>query len=301
MKKKVLMLGAGLTLGSALLVTSAFADIGGAKGYEAYKDALKQTAAASSATQRIALALQDNGRSLLNVTTTVKENGKDVSGKAAIQSGGTSQTFEFYNQDGQSVLKAGNSDTYFVTNESGKREMKHADRFKDNPQLSKEMENVVDALVGNLKNEVILSGSEDGQHSIDVKLTGSRIPSAANVIGSLLIKEMSGKDLQNDMAHRPMGSQALGLDAAQITSEFPKLTQDVNIDEISLHADIDGDQHIRSQTIGFKVSGKDASGQSHNVAIRADINTSDLGTTTPDSVNLTGKKVQKIESADFEH
>ena len=50
MKKKVMFIGAGLTIGSAFVVMSAFANMGGADGYEAYKSAIKHTAAITSAT-----------------------------------------------------------------------------------------------------------------------------------------------------------------------------------------------------------------------------------------------------------
>jgi hypothetical protein len=298
MKKKVLMIGAGLTLGSALLVSSAFADIGGAKGYEAYKSAMKNTAAVASATQHISLSIQDNGYELMNVTTTVKENEAigGVSGKAAIKAGPTSQTFDFYNLEGKKIFKAGNSDTYNVITESGREQWKGRMDGMEDPALSKEMENVVDALVGNLKNYVNLNDASDGKKSIDVKLTGSQIPAAANVIGSLLVKEaLSGKHTQEKMDHQALGQNALGLNVQQMAAHFPKLTQDVNIDEVALHATIDGNNYIINQEIDFTISGKDASGQAHKVVISTDIGMSNINATTPDIIDLTGKKINTIQ------
>ena len=121
MKKKVMFIGAGLTIGSALLVTSAFANMGGADGYEAYKSAIKHTAAITSATHGITLSVQDNGNELISATTTVKESDTDggVSGQAVIRAGETPQTFDFYNQAGKQVFKAGDSDTYYVGSNAG--------------------------------------------------------------------------------------------------------------------------------------------------------------------------------------
>ncbi|TJY42210.1 hypothetical protein E5161_09375 [Cohnella pontilimi] len=306
MKKKVLMLGAGLAIGSALVVTSAFADIGGAKGYEAYKSALKNTAAATSSTQNVALTIRDNGSELLNVKTTVKENETigSVSGQAAIQAGSTSQTFDFYDLKDKQVFKAGNSDTYYVTTESERRHWKEkADEHKNDPALSKEMENVVDALVGNLKNYVNVSNAEGGSQTIDAKLTGSQIPAAANVIGSILVKEaLSGKHAQDELDQQEQfGHNMLGVNVKQITGTLPKLTQNVNIDEVALHATIDSNNYITGQQIDFTISGKDASGQAHKVVITADIATSNLNATTPDSIDLAGKKVTTIQEREFKH
>lgn len=298
MKKKVLMMGAGLTLGSALLVSSAFAGIGGAKGYEAYKSAMKNTAAVASSTQHISLSIQDNGNELMRVTTTVKENDAvgGVSGKAAIKAGPTSQTFDFYNQEGKQIFKAGNSDTYYVIKESGREKWKGKDIGQDDATLSKEMENVVDALVGNLKNYVNLSDTSDGNKTIDVKLTGSQIPAAANVIGSLFVKgALSGKHAQQEMDHQQLGQNALGLNVQQMAAHFPKLTQDVNIDEVALHATIDGNNYIISQDIDFTISGKDVSGQAHKVVISTDIDTSNINATKPDIIDLAGKQINAIQ------
>jgi len=303
MKKKVLMLGIGLALGSALVVTSAFAGIGGAEGYEAYKSALRNTATVSSMTHHIALTLQDNGNQVMSVNSTVKANkaAEDVSGNAVISAGGTSQSIDFYNQGDKKILKAGNNDTYYVLTDSDKIKWKRNDGHNQNPELSKEMENVVDALVGNLKNNFTLSKADGGRKTVEVKLSGSQIPSAANVIGSILVKEaLSGEGMQDEMDHQSFGESMLGVDARQIAAHFPKLTQDVNIDEVSLQATIDENNYISGQEIDFTISGKDDAGQAHRVVISVNMEMSNINKTTPESVNLAGKKTQSIDTREFD-
>ncbi|WP_276356909.1 hypothetical protein [Cohnella caldifontis] len=297
MKKKVMMLGVGLTIGSALVATSAFAGIGEAKGYEAYKTALKTTAAVASSTDRVTLSMRDNGTELLNVSTTVKsdQTAGTASGQAEIKAGSVSQTFEFYQQDGKHVFKAGGSDTYEVMEDRSREEWKEHEQALRDPAFSAEMEKVVDALVGNLKNQFDIQSEADGTSTIDAKLTGSEIPAAVNVIGSLFVKEgLSGKHADRWDRHSP-AKDALGLDIPQIAERFPKLTQDVNLDEIELHAVIDENDIVSSQEIDFTVSGKDASGKSHEVVIRAAVETTGLGATTPDTIDLTGKKIETVK------
>ncbi|GFN32179.1 hypothetical protein [Paenibacillus xylaniclasticus] len=59
---------------------------------------------------------------------------------------------------------------------------------------------MIDALVGNIKNNVTLSESSGGEKSVDVTLTGAQVPTAASVIGSLIVKEvLSGKDAPDSL------------------------------------------------------------------------------------------------------
>lgn len=296
MKKKVLLMGAGLTIGSALLVSSAFAGAGGVQGYEAYKSALKSTAAMASSTQNVSLSIQDNGNEVMSVTTKVKANETtgSVSGQAAIKAGSDLQTLDFYNLNGKNVLKTGSSDTYYVIAESDREHARNNERM--DPALSNEMEKVVDALVGNLKNDVILKDATNGRKTIDVKLAGTQIPTAVNVIGSLLAKEMmSGNHSHDNWKDTELSPNAMGLNVQQMAAHLPELTQDVNIDEITLHAAIDEHNYIVSHDVDFAISGKDASGQTHKVVINTDIQTTAINTTTPDVIDLTGKKVNNIQ------
>lgn len=299
MKKKLAMVGAGLTIGSALLVTSAFADIGGAGGgYEAYKTAIKTTAAAENATQHYVLSVKDNGAELLNVNGTLKESRKagGVSGSAEIAAGAASERLEFYHQDGAMIFKSGSSDTYNVATE--KNEADRADSHdwdRQDPAVGQGLEKLVDALVGNLKNNVNLSKEADGTQAIDMTLKGSQIPAALNVIGSLVVKEaLNAENAHRDSALKDTG--VVGIDLSRLDAKLPRLTQDVNVDEVSLRAEIDANHYIVHQVVELAVTGKDEAGVSHRLAVSADIDTSDVNGTTPDTVDLTGKKINKIEA-----
>lgn len=65
MNKKLAMLGLGVAVGSMMLVTSVYAGVGEAPGYEAFKTAVKQTATIKNVTRQVNVSLQDNGASLL--------------------------------------------------------------------------------------------------------------------------------------------------------------------------------------------------------------------------------------------
>ena len=155
------------------------------------------------------------------------------------------------------------------------------------------MENVVDALVGNLKNQVSLSGSSDGGQTVDLKLTGSQIPAVANIVGSILVKHALNAHPEQAEPGTP-SSDPFGLDIARIAAALPKLTDDIKIAEVALHA-IDGNNYLSSQQVDFTITGKDASGLAHKVVIGTDMALSDIDATTPDRIDLTGKKTEAME------
>jgi len=304
MKKKVVMIGAGLTLGSALLISSAFADMGGAKGYETYKAAVKETARSTSATQHIALSLKDNGSELLHIGATMKESETDgaMSGKVELKSGAVKQSFELYGRDGRTVIKADGSDTYTVIRESDTRRSERKMDREVAERWSKEGENVIDALVGNLKNYVQETGASGGSRTIDVQLSGSQIPAAVNAIGSIIVKEALSGEHREEL--RPgedrLARDTFGIDPETIIDAFPELTSEVNIDRVGMQASIGADNRIDSQQMDIAISGKDASGAEHQVVLSIDVDLADLNATTPDTIDLAGKKVRTIDETALE-
>lgn len=294
MNKKIGLLGTSFAVGSALLVTSAFAGIGDAQGYDAYKSAVKATVAAQNMTEKVTVSVKNNGSELLHINSTSKTDkvNRTASADITVSNGTIQQALSVYRQDGKQIIKASDSDVYVVAG-SGKQ---FKDRAKQENSGSKdeliksEVENVVDALVGNLKNYVTLSPQTDGTKAIDVQLSASQIPAVANAVSSLFIKAA----VNEDHPHKELNS-TLGSGLAQVKNSLPKLTQNIQIKEVDIHAIVNEQNQITNQTLNIVLSGEDAGGAAHDVAVQADIGLSDLSTTVPDKVNLEGKQVQTIE------
>ncbi len=293
MKKKLLVMGSALTLGSGLLITSAYAGIGDAPGYEAYKSAIKNTISVQNVTEKASLSVQDNGAELLQVNSTVKADKSKHNASAAIevQSGSTKETFDLYSQADKKIMKSSRSDTYSIFEfGAGKHKNRHKEDDSNTDGVeSSEIENVVDALVGNLKDYVQLTPQSDGTKTIEVQLNSSQIPAAANAIGSLLVKEGVSDDHQEKTQDFPFEN-----DIKEIKSSLPKLTQDIRINNVALNATVDSQNHITNQKVNLTVTGKDDNGVSHELVVSANIDLSNFNSTTPDSVDLTGKKTQTV-------
>jgi hypothetical protein len=291
MNKKLALMGVGVAVGTMMMITSAYAGIGDSSGYNAYKTAVKTTMDIQNVTRNIDVSVVDNGAALLNVNSTMKSAGTEEPGSinVDVKGGSTAQTIQYYNQDGKRIVKTSGSDVYqIVDTKNGQDHANHQEGQSD-AAMKQEMENVVDALVGNLKDYVSVNEA-NGVKDINFQLTGSQIPTVVNTIGSVFVKQGA-----SDRLHTPKASETLGVNVASIKDSLPKLTQDIKIESVSMNANVDADNHITTQAAQLQISGKDAQGTAHDVVVKVNIGLSDFNKTTPDTVDLTGKKVETVQ------
>jgi len=300
MNKKLAIMGVGVAVGSMLLLTSVYAGVGEAPGYEAYKSAFKQTAAIGNATRQVNVALTDNGQELLSVKSTIKTGGNDHregSASLIVTDGAESQTIQFYSQDGKRIVKTEDSDIYKILEAPkarGRFKQVHGDaRQAPDAQTVQEVEHLVDALVGNLKQAVTMTEGAGDTKELHFKLSGTQISPVVNTIGSLLIKHGTSRELGEHAA--PVQSGKLGIDMRSLHESLPQLTGDIKMDTVEMNATVDSDNHITNQSALIQISGKDSSGTEHDVRLNVDITLSSLGSTAPDTVDLTGKQVETVK------
>jgi hypothetical protein len=299
MKKKLALMGLGVAVGSLLLISSAYAGIGDAPGYDAYKSAVKNTLSIQNVTRNISVSVEDNGAALLSLNSTIKSASGDKMGSANVdvKNGSTEQTIQLYNQDGKHIVKTSGSDVYQIIDaKNGKAEFKkHLDQKEQlDPAMAQEMENIVDSLVGNLKNYVSLDEA-NGVKDIHFQLSGSQIPTVVNTIGSVIVKKGA-----NEKVHSLQPSETLGVNVATLKDSLPKITQDIKIESVTMNASIDADNHITNQVAQIQISGKDAGGTAHEVIVKVNMGLSDFNNTKPDTVDLSGKKVETVKPFDKE-
>ncbi|KIL37089.1 hypothetical protein SD71_03740 [Cohnella kolymensis] len=296
------MIGAGAALGSMLLVSSVYAGIGTAAGYDTYKSAIKNTAAVANVTEKVSMSVVDNGKVLLQVNSTVKSNKVTDTDSADItlQSGTTAQNLKVYNQNDTHIMKSGSSNVYKVFEmDQEHRDMmnKHRDQMeKHDPAMAEQVENVIDALMGNLKNKVTLANN-GASKEVALNLTGSQIPAVVNAVGSVLVKEGARDHAEEFDAH---GADSIVIDVETIKDSLPKLSDDIKIESVKLNAKVNADNRITNQAAEIAISGKDASGAAHKVVVKLNADLSAFNSTTPDTVDLTGKQVEKLSPSKHE-
>ncbi len=291
MNQKLMVAGVSAALGAVLLVTTAFTGLANASGYESYKTAVKNSIKAANYTGNFEVNIKDNDNQLVDVTTLVKTNkdSGEMSRKTTIDAGSQQKTIEMFRQDGKSVMKNSDSDTYFVSGEGNKMIRKGPGKNEAvrDVEAAKAGEAVLDALVGNLKDYVNMQSTADGKSEISMQLSSGQIPAFANALASLAVKRaLNGKEMQ----HR--GQMLFG---ANLDINAPKLVSDININSVDFNALVNKDNFIENQTADVVITGKDAEGKEHSVAISVNMSVTDINSTTPDKVNLTGKQVKTAD------
>ena len=301
MKKRFAVVGLSLAIGVVLLASTAFASAQNISGYDAYKNAAAKTFATKNLTLNVTASVTDNGNKLATVDSAIKvsETGEgNFSGQTTLNADG--QTIKMLNfaKDGQLVTKIDGNNTYFVNKENGKFKNHKGKMMDENfAEHQKVGRLVMDSMVGELKNSFITKANQDGSSTISVNLEGNQIPAAVNGVVSLAIKDggLHGKNVSTNKGEL---CEILP-EAKNIKVNFPELESDISIKSVSLNAKVSADQIITSQTMKFVVSGKDKAGKVHVIEFNSNVGLSNISSTTPDNVDLTGKTVKVIENKDM--
>lgn len=297
--KKKWMIGTGIGVGAVMLLASGLSASAGTSGYEAYKEALKHSGTMTSIAGAASFQVTDNGAALFRASTTFKGEEKNLAGSAKVEmtNGKESKTLDVYHQDGKTVLKKGDSEVYKVMegdDEQGHRKAEDEGHAM-NGKHAELAENVIDTLVGQLRNQVTLTEGKDGGRQVALHLNSAQIPAPVQAIGSFLITAASQhEDEQPDHEATDAGTMH-GLDV-----DLPELVEDVRITAINLDADIDRDNYISEQSAEIIVSGKDAAGSTHELKVALGLQVTDRDEVVPDRVDLTGKQVENVKSEDAE-
>ena len=283
-KKKTAML-VSFTLGTLLVATTALADIANKSGYDQLKDALKVTAEQSSEkfdsfTMDISYELKDNGKTLGSSNSTQKyDRSKSASESINLSSGTKSGNqnengtkYNGYSDKTSRISWRDNDPTYYVTEYTNIKERNEGfftNPFKENS--AGDIEKIADAVVGSLKDHVVVTENLDGSRGLAGSLTEVQIPSLVNAVASFQLKQ------------RFNGNQ----------DSLPVLTKDIFVKEVKGTAKINKDGVMESILGTAVLSGKDEQGTVHDVTVEILAKLSEINSTTVTKPDLTGKKVVK--------
>ncbi|ULO04698.1 hypothetical protein H1230_16130 [Paenibacillus sp. 19GGS1-52] len=296
MKKKWLMTGGAVGISGVIMLATGLTAFAGTSGYDDYKAALKNTQGLESVTAQVSAVLKDNGSLLSQAQGSLKANLQDeaVSGTVKISGTKGTESLSLYNQADGEVLKSDASDIYYVLPD--KSEQKDKSKNKDATWINNEAETVIDALVGNLQNEVTSTTASDGSKHISLQLESAQIPAVVQALVPIVFKHASAvedRQTEDKGVTKENDPQAL---FHQSLFDFKdlSLTEGVQIQSVSLNADINAANELESQQLIVTITGKDASGTTHTLTSNLDVQLSGFNGTTPDSIDLTGKQVKQL-------
>lgn len=283
MNKKIVAIATSLVVGGGVLMGTAYANASSMTGYESYKSAIKETKNLKNETVALKISVTDTGKELVNVDSNIKINlaTSAMSQATTVKSTTGSQTFSNYNQAGKSVSKSSDSEVYNVRENSHNNFNKKAENM--NPEIAKSVETVVDTLVGNMKNNVTVTNNGDGAKTVAIKLNENEIVPLVNAVTSMAMTKGNDEPMMNEKAGK-----------MNFKNLVPQLISDIKVTSVDVTGDINKDNTIKDQTAKIMIRGKDAQGKLHEITINATLNLTNINSTTPDTVDLTGKQVKTM-------
>lgn len=313
LKKKTLT-AISIVLGVALLASSVYADVVNRSPYEQFKDAVKSTSAQMSGqirnyTMQTTFSLKDNETLLLRTTSLQKVDGQrsETVEMTDIGKGPFLSSYNFYDEN-QSIWYDRYSDTYYLT-EFNRPEgyVDHVGGYASYDPLAEDyisdIERIVDAFVGNLKNYISLDQGEDGSKHFSGSLSDAEIPALVNAVASFVTKQylMSSGNFYTNQAAEPVMAVDIRDTSMPLGNEtyydenrilIPSLDGDVYIKSMNGQATANPDNLFTNLTATIVLSGKDSDGNRHDLTFDISMVLTDLAETAVTPPDLTGKKVQ---------
>ena len=282
-KNKKLMMALSFTLGATLLVSTAFADILSTSGYEHLKQAIKHTSKScaknlDSFTAQISITIKDNEKVFISSTQTDKID--NTSGSSQSKSitecfNGTTNIDESYRDKKCSIGYSPWNDTYQIFEYSEESEIApFTDIFEEDEM--KDVEKIIDAGVGNLKDYVLVEKNSDGSKEFSGSLDDTQIPALVNAISSFAIK----RTIPN-----------LG---REIDDVFPKIQNDVFIKSVGGKATVNKDGILERIYGSGVISGKCEDGTAHELTLEVLVRIYDINSTIVTKPDLSDKKIENI-------
>jgi hypothetical protein len=223
-----------------------------------------------------------------------------VSGTVKIDGSAGSQNISLYSQPDGQVWKSDASDTYYVKQDQADKDDETAGKeTNDDVWFSNQGETVIDALIGNLKNEITSTTGSDGSKNISLQLESAQIPAALQALAPIAFKQLSdpserGDRPDNDSVDIQSDPEEL-FQQSLFNIKDIALTDGVQIQSISLNAVINPSNEIQRQQFEITFTGLDAKGVSHTLTANLDVQLSGMNGTTPDTIDLTGKHVVQVK------
>lgn len=305
-KRKIAMI-LSFCLGAAMFVGTAFADVSSKGGYSQFKDAIKDTVAAcidgyDSYTVEVAASLKLDEELLISNRMMSKND--NVGGKTEdvdfidFGKGEEQRTYSYTDLSTSINRYAYAQDVYYVHEFEGERShitTHRADPFKE--EGAEDIEKIFDAMIGNLKNHVVVESNGDGTKKFSGSISDTQIPPIINAVASFAFKQSIGSYDTGVVSLALKESDTTGLDDAYEGDDYwmkkiLQLKRDVFIRTVSGRANVNEDGIIENLFASVILSGKDEDGEESVLVFEMVIKLYNINSTVITRPDLTGEKVE---------
>lgn len=278
MNKKLL---AVIGISGTLMLGSVYSISANTSGYDLYKEALKKTHSADSATLNFNLNIEDNQKSILTSQSIFKSDSvnqvNSISTRLANES--DVSNMNMYKQDGNWYVMKDGLDTVYKMDTSNNPHHSNTAELKD------DVENLIDVMTKNLQQQITVAEKKDGNHVIELDLTGKEIPLSANALSTLMIKHAVMIQDNNESESSDF----------HIKAKLPKLDHEITVKQVKLTAQVNKENYIEQQTVKVIVTGKDKHDTSHELVLNINLNATDYNQTTVTPVEIPADKVVEFK------
>ncbi|MGH4119071.1 hypothetical protein [Clostridium sp.] len=287
--KKKTMMGISFVLGTVMFTTTAIAQVATKSGYDQLKDSVKYTAEdcatkLSSYTIDMSMILKDNATVIYSENSLSKsdvKNGAQESVSEGLHGKTKTESYNYSDKKG-SLYKNNEENVYYETEYTSPHENNaFSNPFKE--EGASDIEKIADALVGNLKDAVVVTENIDGTKTLSGSLSESQIPAVIDAVVSYSAKSQFGNSYNNPNNE----------------SNIPKITKDVFVSEVKGNMTTNKDGFIQSVLASGVISGKDEKGTEHKLTFEMLIKISNVNSTKVSRPDLSSKKVEKSVEKDY--
>ncbi|MBK5240889.1 hypothetical protein [Clostridium sp.] len=287
--KKKTMMGISFVIGTIMFTTTAIAQVATKSGYDQLKDSVKYTAEncatkISNYTMDMSFIIKDNSKVIYSENSIDKVDVKNGA-KESVSTGlhGITKTEGYnYNDKIGSIYKNDEQNVYYETEFTSPHENDaFSNPFEEDGVA--DLEKIADALVGNLKDSVVVTENADGTKILSGSLSESQIPALVDAVVSYYAKSQFGNNYNNPNKD----------------STMPKITKDVFVSEVKGNMTTNKDGFIQSVLGSGVISGKDESGTEHKLTFEMLVKITNVNSTKVSRPDLTGKKVEKSVEKDY--
>ncbi|WHY02150.1 hypothetical protein [Neobacillus sp. DY30] len=279
MNKKLL---AVIGISGTLMLGSVYSISANTSGYELYKEALKKTHSAESATLNVNLKIEDNKKTILSSQSTFQSDSINQVNYITTRLANESEVsnMNLYKQGGNWFVMKDGLDTVY------KMDTSKNPHHSDTAELKDDVENLIDVITKNLQQQITVAEKKNGNHVIELNLTGKEIPLSANALSTLMIKHAVMIQDNNETEKSDF----------HIKAELPKLDHEITVKQVKLTAQVNNENFIEQQTVKVIVTGKDKQGASHELIFYINLNATDYNQTT-----LTPVEIPVVKVVEFKH
>jgi hypothetical protein len=283
------------TVGACLFVATALADIALGTGYDRLKDAIKRTAAQmenglESYTLRARTLMRIDDFVLYeNVSTErfdLENRARELFDETTHGIENVKRSSHTYHDPHLYVWKRAGQDNYQgYAYPNGDHEWRmYTNPFEE--EGAEDLEKIIDALVGNLKDHVIIEDRADGGQVFRGNLNEVQVPALVNAVLSFYVKHVMLAEIR---FRTDMDEQL-----------FPKIIRDVYVKRIGGRAEESKRGLVETFQGEIVLSGADDGGERHEISVFYEIKVTDIGQTRVERPDLTNAQIETIRDSKLE-